>query len=850
MAIDLVAVLRLDDQMTQSMKKVALGATAGFAAITAGVVASVKTFNDFDSEIRKAGAIAEASTADFNALKNAAIDLGASTSKSASEVATSMTELAAAGFEVNDILGAMPGVIAASEASGESLALAAETVGSALSIWSLKAEESTHVADVLAMAANRSRASINDMSYAFKYAGAPAAALKISLEELSAAVGIITNAGIDGSTAGTALRSGLMALSSPLNKQQKIMDKIGFSANHANGETKTLSEMIRGLSASLEGMSDSSKVGVLKDLVGTEAVSAFLSLVSAGADELDEFTNALVKSDGAAATTAKQMMSGIGGAFEELGGFVESAMIRVGDAIDEPLIALAQLATNINLEPLFEVFETLGELAMNVINVIKDNWSTIGPIVTPIIGLLGTFVAVLGLIGGGAAVFAALSAVIGFISGPIALVAAAITLIGAGFVVAYQQFKPFRDAIETGFSKISDFVTTFKQVMEGGLFTGILERDKTAVALAVATATKLKSAFKKVKDFVDTFKQVMSGGMLTGILERDDGAVAKAVAFANGIKTVFGTVKDFISEKITQLQPTFDTLGTIFENLKSAAVIAFTTLWGVAGPILSVLWSALQILGDVIMLVFNNILVPTFKFATTAAKVLWTVMGPILELIGAGIGVAFGVFKFVWDTILSPFLAFLAGGFTVGIEGATKIVEVIGLAFEKVGSFISSAAGYVKDFAKFLSNVEVPDWVGKIGNGAISFANNVFGGGKKDGSHYNGIGRIGWDGYIAELHAGERVLNRFEADQYDAVMGGEMQVAGVSDFSHESSSVSSTTINNTTTNNNGNHAASTQDSTRGIVITGNNFTVREDVDIEKIAYRLAKLIEKEAVYGG
>lgn len=103
-----------------------------------------------------------------------------------------MTEMAAKGFTANQTIAAMPGIISAAEASGEDLALAADTVSSALNIWGLEAAESSRVADVLAMSANESAAGIDDLGYVLKYAGGPAAALGISLEEVAAAAGIMT----------------------------------------------------------------------------------------------------------------------------------------------------------------------------------------------------------------------------------------------------------------------------------------------------------------------------------------------------------------------------------------------------------------------------------------------------------------------------------------------------------------------------------------------------------------------------------------------------------------------------------------------------------------------------------
>jgi len=912
MAIDLVAVLRLDDQISQSLKKVALGATAGFAAITAGAAASVAKFAEIDSQLRMAGAVAGATSSEFEALKQATIDLGSSSTKSMGEIAESFTEMAASGFEVNEAIAAMPGIIKASEASGESLALAAENVSAALNIWSLEASEAGKVADILTMSANVSAAGIVDLGQALKYAGAPAAVLGMDLASVSAAIGVMVDSGIDGSSAGTSLRAALLALNNPANAQEKIMKSLGFSIRDASGEAKSLVGIVADMTKATEHMTAADRLATVGKLVGTEAASGFLTLMSRGPDELQAMTDALRDSAGIAEETANRINQGLGALFKSIRSKKEALMFQIGDALDPIASRIAGVITKINFNPLIVATSKVSDAMASAFDVIKDNWSTLKPIIKPVIGLIGSFVVALGLIGGGVAIFMALSTAVTFLSGPIALVAGAIALIGTGFTLAYQKSKPFRKAIEgigSAFKSVSEiFKNGFKgyasarDILEDAgfkeeqiqpilkfgysmkaafdklksifkstahIFTG---EHKAAIDVLKSTGFSedqiglirkfgygVKSAFDKVKGVFDGIGTMMMSGGTTNLLSAlglspeiasvvDNfigGLSSKFSKLKDMVANVIGIVWDYISNKITQLQPTFVMLGTIFENLKSIAVSAFTTLWGIAGPILSALWSVLQIVGNVVMLVFNNIIVPAFTFATTAARVLWTVMGPVLQLIGAAIAVAFGVLKIVWDTILGPFLAFLAGTFTVGMGLATKIVSAIGSAFEKVGSFISSAAGYVKDFAKFLSNVKVPDWVGKMGGGAVSFVNNVIGGSKKDGSHYNGIGRIGWDGYIAELHTGERVLNRFEADQYDAIMGGEMQVAGVSDFKHESASVSNTTINNTTTNNNGNNAAPTQGSTSGVVITGNNFTVREDADIEKIAYSLAKLIERQ-----
>ncbi|WP_342471641.1 phage tail tape measure protein [Metasolibacillus sp. FSL H7-0170] len=311
----------------------------GAAATTAATaVQSISVASDFEAQLSKVAAKADASKTELEDLRQTALKLGASTSLSAPETALAMDELAAGGFNANSIIGAMPGIIAGAEASGEDLTLVSQTVAAALNIWGLEAQEASRVSDVLAEAANRSAASVDDMSYAFKYAGAPAASLGYSLEETAAAVALITDKGIDGSTAGTALRAGFLKLNNPVKTQEKLMKKLGINVKDAEGEMLALSGVIRELDKSLEGMSDASKTATLSQLVGTEAASAFISLIATGPDELEKMTRALENSEGAAAKAAAIMKDNFAGAKEEMSGAFETAQITFAT----PILAVLQ----------------------------------------------------------------------------------------------------------------------------------------------------------------------------------------------------------------------------------------------------------------------------------------------------------------------------------------------------------------------------------------------------------------------------------------------------------------------------------------------------------------------------
>ncbi|MCM3800039.1 phage tail tape measure protein [Caldibacillus thermoamylovorans] len=319
------------NNLEKDLNRIQTAALALGAAVAGAVGASVKTAADFEAQMSRVKAISGATDEEFQALQDSAMKLGASTSKSASEVAVAFEDMAAKGFNANQIIAAMPGVIAAAEASGADLATTSDVVSSALNIFSLKASDASKVADILAQTANQSAADISDMQLALKYAGPPAAALGISLEELSASIGIMTNAGMRGEQAGTTLRAALLSLLDPSEENSKMMKKMGITITDAQGNFVGLSALVDNLSKSMEGQTETQKAATLASLVGTEAVSGMLSLMSAGPTEIDKMTKALENSGGASKKAADIMKNNLKGAYEEFKGALETVGIKLGN---------------------------------------------------------------------------------------------------------------------------------------------------------------------------------------------------------------------------------------------------------------------------------------------------------------------------------------------------------------------------------------------------------------------------------------------------------------------------------------------------------------------------------------
>lgn len=363
-----------------------IGAVGAATATTALAIKSLNVAGDFEAQMSKVAAKTEATKAEMSALTETALELGAKTSLSASETAIAMDELAAGGMNVKQIMSAMPGIIAGAEASGEDLALVSSTVSSALSIWGMEAEKASKVSDILSKSANISAASVEDFSYAFKYAGKPAADLGMSIEETAAAISLMTDAGMDGSSAGTGLRASLLNLASPTKKQSELLKRLNVSMKDSTGKAKPLAKIVGELDKAMKGMTNVDKVATLETLVGTEAVSGFMTLMSAGEDKIASYTKQLEQSAGSAAKASAVMMDNYAGAKEQMLGALESAQIA---AASPSLDVLKQAFTGISamIEDNIPEIEAAGQ---NVANVLEDIFAPfiayeepIKPVITP-----------------------------------------------------------------------------------------------------------------------------------------------------------------------------------------------------------------------------------------------------------------------------------------------------------------------------------------------------------------------------------------------------------------------------------------------------------------------------------
>lgn len=397
---------------------------------------SIKVGNEFQAQMSRVQAIAGATGGELDKMKRQAIELGAKTAFSAKEAAQGMENLASAGFQVNEIMDAMPGVLDLAAVSGGDVAASSEAMASSLRAFGLEAGQAGHVADVFARAAADTNAETVDMAEAMKYVAPVAHSMGLSLEETAASIGIMADAGIKGSQAGTTLRGALSRIAKPTKAMVKSMDQLGVSFYDANGKMIPLREQIAQLKTATAGLTQEERNRHLVTLYGQNSLSGMLALLDAGPEKLDKMTNALINSDGAAREMAETMQDNLASKIEQMGGAFESAAIVIQQILEPALTKVVGGITK-----LIEAFLNMSPVGQKMVVIFAGMVAALGPLLL-IAGTVMTTMVKLRI----AAQFLG-PAFMGTM-GTIALVIAAFYALVAVFMLAYTKSEKFRNFID------------------------------------------------------------------------------------------------------------------------------------------------------------------------------------------------------------------------------------------------------------------------------------------------------------------------------------------------------------------------------------------------------------------
>lgn len=303
--------------------------------VLSGFKSVMDTGIDFSRSVNNFKGVTESNDAQTRQMATAARALGADTTMagvSASDAARAMTELAKAGFSVDQAISSARGTMQLATAAQVDAAQAAEIQANAINAFGLKAADAAHIADVLANAANGSSADIAGIGLSLAQVGGVAAGFGQSIEETATAIAMLANMGIKGSDAGTSLKTMLIQLRNPSDQSAQAMSELGLKVNDANGQLISMRELFRQLGDAKNRMPTDVFQQNLATLFGTDAIRAPLLGTVAAFDQL----YATVNRAGTAAQMAKTQMEGWPGVVEGVKNSTEALKLSLFDVFNSP----------------------------------------------------------------------------------------------------------------------------------------------------------------------------------------------------------------------------------------------------------------------------------------------------------------------------------------------------------------------------------------------------------------------------------------------------------------------------------------------------------------------------------
>lgn len=685
--------------MTNVGKKATMALTVPILGLTA---AAIKVGNDFEYQMDRVAAIAGATGDELKKMNDQAITLGADTAFSALEAAEGMENLASAGFLTNEIMAAMPGVLDLAAVSGGDVAMASEAMASSLRAFGLEAGQAGHVADIFAKAAADTNAEAADMAYAMKYVAPVAHAMGISIEETAAAIGIMSDAGIKGSQAGTTLRGALTRLTKPTKAMNESMEELGISFFDAEGNMLPLVDQIGILRDATSDLTQEERNRHLVTLYGQNSLSGMLALIDSGPDKLNALTESLINSDGAAADMAEQMMGNTKMAIEEMFGAFESVGIIVQQILAPAITAVANAIGSIA-----QRFVSATPLAQRMIVIFVGMVAALGPLLI-IVGTAITTFAKLKI------AFAILGKAAITTTGWIGLIVLAVYALVAVFMLAYTNSEKFRNFINA-------IIPTLKVGLALAIEYSILALQKLGEILVIVgkwlmevfgialeyVREGLEKAGPLLATLADAFRNLMSSGIekvsewIEKIRDALDGKLGAAIEFVS-------TQMDKMGGAFGKIGAVAGALGGILVKI-AIAVLGLSGPWGklatVVGTFL-IMWAKTgELNADGVTQVFDNInetitsaadMISTYlpQFVEIGMNILMKLIDGLVAAMPMVVEVIVQVFTVLTETIVTLLPMILEVGLTILlalIEGIVAALPQVVSAIVTILEFIVQA---------------------------------------------------------------------------------------------------------------------------------------------------------------
>lgn len=652
-------------------------------------VAAVKTTADFDSEMSKVSAISGATGTDLDKLRGKAREMGAKTKFSASEAAQGMQYMAMAGWKTQDMMDGLEGIMNLAAASGEDLASTSDIVTDALTAFGLSAKDSSHFSDILAAASSNANTNVSMMGETFKYAAPVLGSLGYTAEDAALAIGLMANAGIKSSQAGTSLRGAITNLAKPTDTVAAAMDKYGISLTDSSGKMLSLRELMEQLRQKLGGLSEAEQAQAAAALFGKEAMSGMLAIINGSDKDFEKLAGAIDNCDGSSEKMANTMNDNLQGQITILMSQLQELAISFGEIL---MPKIRDIVTHIQnfVDKLNAMDEGQKETILRVgmfVAALAPMLMGLGKVITfsaNVSRALGTLSAGLVKAGGFSGVF---TKALGLITSPAAIVVGVIAAITAVIIHLWNTNEDFRNTITAIWQKIKDAFTTFaagiserlsalgitfsdvtsaiKTIWDGfcNLLAPVLEAAFSTIAIA------LQTAFNVILGIWDVFSAVFSGDW-SGAWEAVKGIFS---SIWDGLKeyfsTIIGAVKGvadvFLGWFGTNWETVWNGVKTFFEGIWNGISSFFEGIWNGISTFCTTVWNGIvtnvtafcTTVHDTISTIFNAVKDVVSNVWETIKNVVQVAIMFIVEVIKAAFELITVPFRFIWencrDTIIS-----------------------------------------------------------------------------------------------------------------------------------------------------------------------------------------------------
>jgi len=381
--------------------------TAPLAVLGAG---ALKVGVDFESAMSNVSAISGATGEELEKLGEKAKEMGANTSKSATESADAMSYMALAGWDSTQIISGIEPVLRLAEAGNLDLARASDLVTDSMSALGLEVSELPQFLDKVAKSSATSNTSIDQLMEAFLIVGGKANSLGVNLDELSTVLGVMANRGIKGAEAGRGLSAILTNLTAPTGQAEKALEALGLTAFDGQGNFIGLENVIKNLSRSTENLTQEEKNLYLSQIAGKEHAKTLNAIMASLTEEYEGLKSGINSADGALEKMASTMQDNTKGGLTKLKSQIEGLGIQFAEHLLPHVNRLID-----GVSKLLDWFANLGEgtqktivniglLSVGIGGLLKVAGSLSSGIGS-IIGLVGKLTPLLGGLTGGVGLF-------------------------------------------------------------------------------------------------------------------------------------------------------------------------------------------------------------------------------------------------------------------------------------------------------------------------------------------------------------------------------------------------------------------------------------------------------------